>query len=135
MNDYLFEPLFDIEQFVNRFFDKKLSMPVNYVKEEDGSLTVEMAVVGKTKDDIEVTAEVTPTKSVLYIKSKDVAKDSEKRDVVVRKIKFSGSFNVEIPIPTNYDIENAAVEVENGLLTVTIPVKQVQKNKITFDIK
>ena len=55
------------EKAIKSEFPSNCHWPYNVVEEEDGSITYEVAVVGKTKDDITVTSKETDALPVLLI--------------------------------------------------------------------
>ena len=126
MFDNLFLHFFD-EAFAeaNRVTDK-VALPMNIIREEDGSSTIEVAVVGKTEDDLE---------TFLVINTKEAEKSTEedKRTYTVRKIKGTSKLSIKILVPSRLDLAKAEKKVENGLLTVKIPVSEKSKT-IEFTI-
>jgi HSP20 family molecular chaperone IbpA len=115
----------------------KVNVPMNIIQEEDGSSTIEVAVVGKTKDDIKVKGTVEDGKSYLIIESKDKVVDAEaesKRVYTCRKIKGFGKLALKIFVPVNLAMKDLTAKVENGLLTVNIPVTE-EARAIEFDVK
>lgn len=117
----------------------KVTIPMNIIHEEDGSSTIEIAVVGKTREDIKLKGTVEDGKTYLTIESieKEVSEEDKeaesKRIYTVRKIKGTGKLMTKIFIPANLDVKQLFAKVENGLLTVTIPVAEEAK-PIEFDI-
>ena len=63
------------------------------------------------------------------INTKDADKPAEedKRSYTVRKIKGTGKLSIKILIPSRLDLAKAEKKVENGLLTVKIPVSEKPK--------
>ena len=105
----------------------KINMPMNIIQEEDGSNTIEVAVVGKTKDDIKLKGITENGKAFLIIESKDKnAEDTaeSKRTYITRKIKGIGKLSIKIYIPANLALKDLTAKVENGLLTINIPVTE-----------
>lgn len=119
---------------------EKVALPMNIIREEDGSSTVEVAVVGKTREDISVKG-ITENGNVYLViesiekeKTKDEKNVDEKRSYSVHKIKGTDKLSIKLFVPATFDINGATVKVENGLLTVKIPVAEEAK-PITFEIK
>lgn len=109
--------------------------PMNVFKEEDGSYGVEVAVVGKTKDDLTLSSRTESGKTWLIIKDKEPEKKEEaektesaedKRVYSVKKIK-SGKLNLEIGLPSTLDFAKLNAKVANGLLKISIPVAEALK--------
>lgn len=116
---------------VERKFTPMVSIPLNMIKEEDESLTVEIAIPGKTKEDVKLTKEVID--GVNYVvfdlkeveKSEDEKKAEEARKYIDRKIKVTK--HCAIKVPGNLDVTKLTAKVENGLLTIKIPVAEEAK--------
>lgn len=122
-----------------------ISIPVNIYQEEDGSGTVEIAIPGKTKDDVSLEKKVVD--GVNYLVFDLVEKDEEtteetteetkeekepKRKELLKKIKVTR--HCEIKVPPTQDIDNLKAKVENGLLTITLPAVEAVK-PVKFEIE
>jgi HSP20 family molecular chaperone IbpA len=122
-----------------------ISIPVNIYQEEDGSGTVEIAIPGKTKDDVSLEKKVVD--GVNYLVFNLVEKDEEtteetteetkeekepKRKELLKKIKVTR--HCEIKVPPTQDIDNLKAKVENGLLTITLPAVEAVK-PVKFEIE
>ena len=128
---------------------EKVAVPMNIIRNEDGSSTVEVAVVGKSREDVSVKGVVENGKTFLLIntvekkKTEDEKTDDEtpeaeqaedKRKYTIRKIKGTGKLSIKLLIPSTLNLNKAEVTVENGLLTVNIPAAEEAK-PIEFEIK
>jgi len=105
-----FERIFDqLDEFIHH--SKKLpSYPPYNIKRDGNNFTIEMALAGFSKDDIEVTV----TEDILTIASN---KESSKKDEVYRGIserKFTRNFSMAD------DIVVKSAELKNGLLTIKL---------------
>jgi len=105
-----FERIFDqLDEFIHH--SKKLpSYPPYNIKRDGDNFTIEMALAGFSKDDIEVTV----TEDILTIASN---KESSKKDEVYRGIserKFTRNFSMAD------DIVVKSAELKNGLLTIKL---------------
>lgn len=109
-----------------------LSWPGNIIVEKDGSKTIEIAVVGKTKEDIEVSSHKDKNDGFnrLTIKIADTTKEDKEDDrkYEIHKIK-NGKTTIEIAVENKYDLTKLTAKVENGLLTISIPVKEKAEEK------
>ncbi len=118
---------------------EKVTIPMNIIHEEDGSSTIEVAVVGKTREDIKLKGSVEDGKTYLSIESVEQEKSDDdkeaesKRVYTLRKIKGTGKLSAKIYVPANLDIKKLSAKVENGLLTINIPVSD-DAQKIEFEI-
>ena len=105
-----FDRVFDqLDEFIHH--SKKLpSYPPYNIKQEGNNFTIEMALAGFSKDDIEVTT----VEDIVTISSN---KESSKKDEVYRGIsnrKFTRNFSMAD------DIEVKSAELKDGLLTIKL---------------
>lgn len=131
----------DIKKVEDKVEDK-VTLPLNIIHETDGSSTVELAVVGKTREDVDVQGVIEDGKQFLVIKTiekelTDEEKAEEaKRIYSVHKIKGANKLYVKILVPARLNLKEAESKVSNGLLTVKIPaVEKKEPEAIKFDIK
>ena len=99
---------------------------------KDGTAILELAVIGRGKDDIEISVE----NRILYISSKKKETEGKKEieekkypddsKVLINKIS-EGSFSNSYKFPNEYDLEAADITLEHGLLTVKVPMKEKEK--------
>ena len=119
------------EKAIKSEFESNCHWPYNVVEEEDGSITYEVAVVGKTKDDITVTSKETDTLPLLIIEVEDNKKNElTKRKYIEERIK-SGHLRLEISVEPKYDLSAIKPKVQNGLLLVNVPLTKVPEKKVT----
>lgn len=128
--------LFRYNSLFNPFFSdfdeifENVTYPMNIIGEKDGSCTVEVAVIGKTKDDIKLTGKNEEGKNYLVIDTVEQENtETEKNRVYsIRKIKKPGKIHLEILVPDELDMDNVSAKVENGLLTINVkPVEKIEK--------
>lgn len=117
------------EKAIKSEFESNCHWPYNVVEEEDGSITYEVAVVGKTKDDVSVTSEETDTIPMLIIEVEDDKHDT-KRKMIEERIK-SGHLRLEISVEPKYDLSAIKPKVQNGLLIVNVPLAKIPEPKVT----
>lgn len=131
MENSIFENILKELDTVDTVFNNtaaKVNVPMNIIHEEDGSNTIEVAVVGKTREDIKLKGIIEDGKTYLTIETvenevTDEQKEAEaKRIYTVRKIKGTSKLSIKIFIPANLSIKELTAKVENGLLTINIPV-------------
>lgn len=131
MENSIFENILkELNAFDNAFNNTaaKVNLPMNIIHEEDGSSTIEVAVVGKTREDIKLKGTIEDGKTFLTIETvekevTDEQKEAEaKRIYTVRKIKGTGKLSIKIFVPANLSMKELTAKVENGLLTINIPV-------------
>jgi len=119
-----FERLFDqLDEFIHH--SKKLpSYPPYNIKRDGDNFTIEMALAGFSKDDIEVTV----TEDILTITSN---KENSKKDELYKGIsdrKFTRNFSMAD------DIVVKSVELKNGLLTIKLE-REIPEEKKPRKIK
>ncbi len=146
MAELTFENLFFNSSVIDDIFNaakttaEKVAVPMNIIREEDGSSTVEVAIVGKTREDVSVKGIVENGNKFLLINTIEKEKTDEektadeKRKYTVRKIKGTGKLSIKLFVPSTLNLNKAEVSVENGLLTVNIPAAEEAK-PIEFEIK
>lgn len=115
------------------------NVPWNVILEEDGSNTIEVAIPGKTRDDVKVKGIVKDGISYITIEvlepetSEEEKTAQEKRKYSIHKMK-SGAIYKELELPSTLDVKQTSVTVTNGLLTIKIPMAEEAK-PIEFDIQ
>lgn len=122
------------EPFVNipKITDK-IDFPVDIFREKDGTFVIEAAVVGVKADQVKVTVKTENGRNTLTIKvnptemTEDEKKAFESRQYELRKIKKGAKLEINRLLPSNLDIRKTTKKVEDGLLTITIPVKEEEK--------
>lgn len=111
----------------------KIDFPLDQYTEPDGTMVIEVAVVGMSADDIKVTVKTESGRNTLTIKAlpKELTEDEKKaienRTYAMKKIKHPTKLELSRLLPTNLDIRKTSKKVENGLLTIRIPVKEEEK--------
>lgn len=100
----------------------EFGIPQNIIRNDDGSWTIEIAVVGLTKDDLKLTSEVVDGKLRLVVENKNVnkTKDVPETNYKDHRIKFFKK--ASWTISSDLDLDGMKAKVENGLMTITIPV-------------
>lgn len=122
------------EKAIKRDIESNCHWPYNVVEEEDGSITYEVAVVGKGKGDVEVTTKASDPLPMLIIEVQDKPADN-KRKYIEERIK-KGQLRLEISVETKYDLNSLEAKLENGLLSVTVPLSKVAEPEVKkFEIK
>jgi HSP20 family molecular chaperone IbpA len=120
------------------------TVPCNIFVDKNGDKIVEVAVPGKTKENVSVKVggtlqkntaafryltanKVLPDATLLRIEVKapvDADKEyAEARRKGIVRIKGMTSMTFSVPVENIYDLKNAKPKVENGLLTIRIPKK------------
>ena len=138
-------PLFDLNREMGRLFgdllDSRLSFgshdtqaspfPAVNVWESDADVFVETEVPGLKMDDVEIQL----LGSELSIKGR---REALKNDGVThhRRERFSGSFERQLTIPVEIDAEKVRAELNDGVLTITLPqAAAARPKKIEVNLK
>lgn len=128
------ESLFD-SMFNSFNIPKTMTYPIN-IYEYNNRLEFEIAAIGKSIDDIEVSVE----DSNLHIKTKDENVSSEKTKeeldespkCIFNKLKKT-KFNFIYQLGGQYEIDKISAKMNNGLLVVSIPKKEKSVKKIVIN--
>lgn len=127
--------------------------PVNIFETEDGVEYIEVAIPGKTKENVKITAQSVPTKPLpphlaqkydgcTFLRIEVTAgeqTDEQKKLAEARKngqvrIKGMSMLSVTVPVDPGHDINGLKAKVENGLLTITIPkIPDLQPKEFLID--
>lgn len=114
---------------------KKIDFPLDQYTEPDGTFVVEVAVVGMGADEVKVTVKTEGGRNTLSIKAQPKEITEEEKKAIenrnyaggIKKIKKATKLELSRLIPSNLDIRKTTKKVENGLLTIRIPVKEEEK--------
>ena len=129
------DSLFSVfDEGLSRQGDAKYSVPsfppCNVCLQEDGAMVFEFALAGYKKEEL----------NMEYINSKlilSTSKDyTEKlKDKYIHKGIKKPSFNYSYFVPeTKFKISELKASFNDGILTITIPAKKEEKNKVMFVI-
>ena len=126
-----------IDNFCGNFLNGKslaqldFGVPQNIIQNEDGSWTIEIAVVGLTKDDLKIESKVIKNALTLVVENvKDAVED--KKTYIEHRIKLFKK--ASWTISSDLDLTKLTAKVANGLLTINIPAAtHVQPTSYTID--
>ncbi|NEQ50474.1 MAG: Hsp20/alpha crystallin family protein [Leptolyngbya sp. SIO3F4] len=124
-----------LQREMNRLFDDVFSLsprglsgftPSAELKEQDDAYHLKLEVPGIDKDDldIQVTAE-----AVSISGERKSSTESEKDGVTRSEFRY-GSFSRVVPLPGRIDHQNVVADYNNGILTLTLPKAEEEKNKV-----
>lgn len=124
--DVLFKDFFDSKSPFDFFDNVRIGHPVD-VYESDNNLIFEVACTGIPKEDVKVEID----NGILRI-SYEKPKTSEKvNETYLVKSISKRSFNLGYKVSSKYDLAKANCKMENGLLTVTVPLsEETSKSKL-----
>jgi len=120
--DVLFRDLFNKDSVFSPIFYSKPSYPTD-VYEDDKSVTIEIAVAGLNKDDIEI-EEDDGLITVSYQKKEETKRDDLnyiQRGIAKRAFKLSWKFS------DKFDFNNIEATMDKGILKIVIPKKDEDK--------
>lgn len=135
------------------------SSPVNVFDDEEGTRYIEVAIPGKTKENVKITSQSTLDKPLpphlaskyssvnaylrIEVKADEPTDDEEKKKLEklaearkngIVRIKGMSKLSVVIPLTSDLDVNGLKAKVENGLLTVTVPkVPEVKPKEFTIE--
>ena len=115
---------------VNEHFTNAKLNNFNYprmdVKKSAKEITLKFDLAGVPKKNIKLSID---ENNLLTLKGeKSAAKDEKTKDVVKKEI-FYGSFERAVQLPENIEQDKLTTSYKNGILTVVIPRKEIQKPK------
>ena len=130
--DELFWPSRKLTRPVNLDVQKEYSgrfpnYPVSNVYiEEDGTNVIEIALAGFTKDDVNV--EIKSNKLKISAKQTDADNETaESKRIYLHQKLAKRQFETSYSLSSQFDIDNTKVELSNGILKITLPLKEAEK--------
>lgn len=130
MNLVKWDPFSEIEEmqrslFASPFFGPRSVSPTTDVyTKDDKEIVVEAHMPSFTKEDIDVDVH----EGVLEVKGEKHEKEEDKNKKYVLR-EMSSSFYRRIHLPANADEGKVKAEMEDGVLKVTVPLKELPKPK------
>jgi HSP20 family molecular chaperone IbpA len=130
------------------------SSPVNVFDDEEGTRYIEVAIPGKTKENVKITSQSTLDKPLpphlaskyssvnaylrIEVKADEPTEEQKKlaeaRKNGIVRIKGMTKLSLVIPLTSDLDVNGLKAKVENGLLTVTVPkVPEVKPKEFTIE--
>jgi HSP20 family protein len=125
-----FSNLFD-DDFFPVLNNRISSMPAVNIREDEKQFGLELAVPGIDKKDLKIDI----NEDVLTISSETKNEMEENRDGYKRKEFSYTSFCRSFYIPENVDREKIEANYKDGILSVSLPKVEEEKNKITREVK
>ena len=101
------------------------SIPMD-VRRDDKSLTVSASLPGFAAEDVDVS--ISPDRVLSIKASRHTEVTQENEEYLMRERRF-GSFARAIRLPSDLDLDAAAVSLEHGVLTVTAPVAEAAQTR------
>jgi HSP20 family protein len=130
-----FRPFYMPNFFDDDFFpvvsNRSSSMPSVNIREDEKNYVLELAVPGIDKNNLKIDI----NEDVLTISSESKNETEENKDGYKRKEFSYSSFCRSFYIPENVDREKIEASYKDGILSVGLPKQEVEKNKITRQVK
>jgi HSP20 family protein len=130
-----FRPFYMPNIFDDDFFpglsNRTSSMPAVNIKEDDKNYVLDLAVPGIDKKDLKIDI----NEDVLTISSETKTESEESKDGYKRKEFSYSEFCRSFYIPENVNREKIEANYKDGVLSVSLPKQEEEKNKITRKIE
>ena len=123
MNQY-FNSL--MEQHLNTAALNNINYPRTDILDTKKEIVIRFDLAGIKKEDIKLTIN---DDKILTIEGQKKESKEEKSQEFVKKEIFYGTFKKMIQLPENCEIDKLSTEFKDGILTVTIPKKEIKKPK------
>ena len=128
--------------YMTNFFDGEFSpmlsnnnarstMPAVNIREDDKNYVLDFAIPGFDKKDLKIDM----NEDVLTISSEVKNESEENKDGYKRKEFSYSAFSRSFYIPENVDREKIGANYKDGVLTVSLPKQEEEKNKISKTIE
>jgi len=122
--------LFD-DDFFPVVTNRTSSLPAVNIKENEKSFILELAVPGIDKNDLKIDI----NEDILTISSESKSENEEGKDGYMRKEYSYSSFVRSFYIPENVNRDKIGANYKDGILSVELPKKEEEKNKISRQVK
>ncbi len=101
------------------------SIPMD-VRRDEKALTVAASLPGFAAEDVDVS--ISPDR-VLSVKASRQTEVTHENEEYLMRERRSGSFSRAIRLPSDLDLDAAAVSLEHGVLNVTVPVAEAAQTR------
>ena len=101
------------------------SIPMD-VRRDEKALTVSASLPGFAAEDVDVS--ISPDRALFVKAARQTEVNHEGEEYLMRE-RRSGSFSRAIRLPSDLDLDAAAVSLEHGVLTVTVPVAEAAQTR------
>ena len=132
--DLLFKNFFDQASAFQSNLETKINHPVDIILKEE-AMVFEIAAVGLKKEDIDLKVEDGNCLKVSYTKPKIESNESDvDAGEYIHKGIAKRSFDLGWKISPKFDLTKIDAKMENGLLTISVPITEESRPK-TIKIK
>jgi HSP20 family protein len=130
-----FRPFFVPNLFDDDFFpmlsNRTSSMPSVNIREDEKNYILDLAIPGINKNDLKIDI----NEDVLTVSSESKEEKEENKDGYKRKEFSYSSFCRSFYVPENVNRDKIEANYKDGVLSVSLPKQEVEKNKITRQIE
>jgi len=130
-----FRPFYMPNLFDDDFFpvltNRSSSMPAVNIREDEKNYNLDLAIPGIDKKDLKIDM----NEDVLTISSESKSEKEDDKDGYKRKEFSYSSFCRSFYIPENVDRDKIEATYKDGVLSVALPKQEIEKNKITREVK
>jgi HSP20 family protein len=126
----IFSDFFDNDDFMgfgNSMLRRQQNIPAVNIRETDKAYDIEMAAPGIPKESINV--EVENDMLTISGENRQEQKESDQEGRYTRQEFSYSSFSRSFKLPPNVNAEDVKARCENGVVNITIPKKEEQRNK------
>jgi HSP20 family protein len=123
--DVLFKNFFNNDSFFAPALETKISHPVDIYETKDG-LHFEIACTGLSKKDVNINIEG----DILRVTYEKEGENENDVTNFIQKGIARRSFNLGYKVSSRFDLQNANAQMNNGLLTISIPFAEQAKPKV-----
>lgn len=129
----IFDEFFNGDVFPGFFldFDKRTVRPAVNIIENKGDYRIEVAAPGLDKSDFRINVE----NNILTISAEKEEKQEENNERFMRREFNYSSFSRSFTLPETMNADKISARHKDGILQVTIPKKEEDKDKPTRTIK
>jgi len=124
-------PSFFDDDFLPVFTTSTSSMPAVNIKEDDKKYYLDLAVPGMDKKDLKIDI----NEDLLTISSESKNETEDNSDGYKRKEFSYSAFCRSFQIPENVNVDKIEANYKDGVLNVTLPKLEEEKNKVSKQVK
>lgn len=119
--------------FGNEWFENPVTSfkPAINIKQTGKGYTIEVAAPGMTKNDVKVRIDNEENLIIEFMKQEKKEEADDKNCTYLRREFQYSQFKHTMILPENADKDNIKAAVENGVLTVDIPVKEKENEDVS----
>ncbi len=124
----IFSNLFDDDFFMPRTTGK--TVPAVNIMEEDKAFKIQLAAPGMSKEDLNVSLDEDNNLVIAFEKKSENEEKGRKGTYLRREFSYS-TFRQAFELPDNIEIENINASMNDGILNIELPKKDMSKEAPT----